>query len=117
MKGKSYVQGSSVGFVTKTKMGTQEFLNEMLKLSKQSVVLTKDKNGKTNFKGELEFGSEHPSGAGWFFNGEELNDLWNSQKRIIIVVKERYKDKCLNVLTSPAKQVLTEGSYTILINK
>lgn len=70
-----------------------------------------------DFKGELEFGSEHPSGAGWFFNGEELNDLWNSQKRIIIVVKERYKDKCLNVLTSPAKQVLTEGSYTILINK
>ena len=39
------------------------------------------------------------------------------KKRIIIVVKERYKDKCLNVLTSPAKQVLTEGSYTILINK
>lgn len=70
-----------------------------------------------DFKGELEFGAEHPSGAGWFFNGEELNDLWNSQKRIIIVVKERYKDKCLNVLTSPAKQVLTEGSYTILINK
>lgn len=70
-----------------------------------------------DFKGELEFGSKHPSGAGWFFNGEELNDLWNSQKRIIIVVKERYKDKCLNVLTSPAKQVLTEGSYTILINK
>lgn len=70
-----------------------------------------------DFKGELEFGSEHPNGAGWFFNGEELNDLWNSQKRIIIVVKERYKDKCLNVLTSPAKQVLTEGSYTILINK
>lgn len=70
-----------------------------------------------DFKGELEFGSEHPSGAGWFLNGEELNDLWNSQKRIIIVVKERYKDKCLNVLTSPAKQVLTEGSYTILINK
>lgn len=70
-----------------------------------------------DFKGELEFGSKHPSGAGWFFNGEELNNLWNSQKRIIIVVKERYKDKCLNVLTSPAKQVLTEGSYTILINK
>lgn len=70
-----------------------------------------------DFKGELEFGSEHPSGTGWFFNGKELNDLWNSQKRIIIVVKERYKDKCLNVLTSPAKQVLTEGSYTILINK
>lgn len=55
MKGKSYVQGSSVGFVTKTKVGTQEFLNEMLKLSQQSVVLTKDKNGKTNFKGELEY--------------------------------------------------------------
>ena len=70
-----------------------------------------------DFKGELEFGSEHPSGAGWFFNSEELNNLWNSQKRIIIVVKERYKDKCLNVLTSPAKQILTEGSYTILINK
>ena len=70
-----------------------------------------------DFKGELEFGSTHPSGAGWFFNGNELNNLWNSPKRIIIVVKDRYKDKCLNVLTSPAKQVFTEGAYTILINK
>ena len=70
-----------------------------------------------DFKGELEFGSTHPSGAGWFFDGNELNNLWNSPKRIIIVVKDRYKDKCLNVLTSPAKQVFTEGAYTILINK
>lgn len=70
-----------------------------------------------DFKGELEFGSEHPSGQGWFFDGQQLNDLWNSQKRIIIVVKDKYKDKCLNVLTSPAKQTITEGSYTIFVNK
>lgn len=70
-----------------------------------------------DFKGELEFGSEHPSGQGWFFDGQQLNDLWNSQKRIIIVVKDKYKDKCLNVLTTPAKQTITEGSYTIFVNK
>ena len=70
-----------------------------------------------DFKGELEFGSEHQSGQGWFFNGDELNNLWNSQKRIIIVVKDKYKDKCLNVLTTPAKQTITEGSYTIFVNK
>lgn len=78
---------------------------------------TKQRVALADFKGELEFGSEHPSGAGWFFTGDELNNLWNSQKRIIIVVKDRYKDKCLNTLTTPAKQIITEGSYTVLINK
>lgn len=61
MPGKSYVQGSSVGFVTKTKMGTVEFMNEMLKLTKESIVLTRnDKNSSNpeenlNLKGELEY--------------------------------------------------------------
>ena len=70
-----------------------------------------------DFKGELEFGLSHPSGDGWYFDGNQLNDLWNSQKRIIIVVKDRYKDKCLSVLSTPAKEMITEGAYTILVNK
>ena len=81
------------------------------------VFYTDQRVAMADFKGELEFGLSHPSGDGWYFDGNQLNDLWNSQKRIIIVVKDRYKDKCLSVLSTPAKEMITEGAYTILVNK
>ena len=82
-----------------------------------TVYYTDQRVALADFKGELEFGLSHPSGEGWYYTGEELNDLWNGPKRIIIVVKDRYKDKCLSILTTPAKQTITEGAYTVLINK
>lgn len=82
-----------------------------------TVFYTNQRVALADFKGELEFGLSHPSGEGWYFDGRQLDDLWNSQKRIIIVVKDRYKDKCLGVLSTPAKETITEGAYTILINK
>ncbi len=81
-----------------------------------TVFYTKQRVALADFKGELEFGSAHPSGEGWFYNGEQLNDLWNSEKRIIIVVKDRYLQQCMDTLTAPAAQTIKEGQYTILLN-
>ncbi len=81
-----------------------------------TVFYTKQRVALADFKGELEFGSQHPSGEGWFYDGEQLNDLWNSEKRIIIVVKDRYLQQCLDTLTAPAAQTIREGQYTILLN-
>ncbi len=81
-----------------------------------TVFYTGQRVALANFKGELEFGSTKPSGQGWFFDNAQLNDLWNSEKHIIIVVKERYLSDCKESLTSPAKQTIKEGSFTIFTN-
>lgn len=81
------------------------------------VFYTGERVALSDFKGEMEYGLSQPSGQGWYYDGEALNQLWNSDKRIIIVVKDRYLDKCLNVLSKPAAQTFKEGQYNILVNK
>ena len=81
-----------------------------------TVFYTNQRVALCDFKGELEFGLAHDSGNGWYYDGNDLNNLWNSEKRIIIVVKDRYLKDCEAVISHTAKQQFKEGSYTVFIN-
>lgn len=81
------------------------------------VFYTGQRTALSDFKGEMEYGLSQPSGAGMYYEGEELRKLWNSDKRVIVVVKYRYLEKCKNYIDTPPAQTIREGQFTIFVNK
>lgn len=52
---------------------------------------TKSRIAIYDYLGELEFGSKHDSGQGWFFNKEEFLSTWEQNPHAILVVPQKYK--------------------------
>ena len=61
---------------------------------------TKSRVALYDYYDELKFGSEHPSGQGWFLNKEEFLNTWSSRNNIILVVPKKRMDDCLKTLNT-----------------
>ncbi len=59
---------------------------------------TKSRVAIYDYLGELEFGSKHPSGEGWFLNKEQLLKTWNDNPNVILVVPQKLKNDALSTL-------------------
>jgi len=70
-----------------------------------------------SFLGELEFGSNHPSGQGWFINDEQLRSLWNSNKRVFIVYEKNKKKAIENLIKNHGKIMHPKGGYYYIVNR
>lgn len=76
-----------------------------------------------SYLGELEFGSKHPSGQGWFIDDDQLINLWNSDKRVFIVFDKSKRNmlsnlhivKNLHVIFND--EVRPKGGYYYIVNK
>lgn len=70
-----------------------------------------------DYLGELEFGAQHASGAGWFLTKEEFPALWAGEHRLILAVKT---NRLKNIFPEGKRRGATEvivGNYTIITNK
>nr|WP_260162427.1 hypothetical protein [Pectinatus brassicae] len=70
-----------------------------------------------SFLGELEFGSEHPSGKGWFIDDDELLSLWNSNKRVFIVYEKKKEKTIENLIKNHGKLIHPKGNYYYIVNR
>lgn len=82
-----------------------------------TVFYTGERVALAEFKGELEFGSQHSKAGNYFLDNGGLADLWKSDKRIIIVVKAKNLEACLQALPFAPKFEEKVQDYIILSNK
>lgn len=68
-----------------------------------------------NSLGELAFGSEHPSGQGWFLNDpDELRRIWQNQPDVIIVIPKKLKDDAGATLDLTTARTAETENYIIV---
>ncbi|WP_196603098.1 phospholipid carrier-dependent glycosyltransferase [Pectinatus frisingensis] len=70
-----------------------------------------------SYLGELEFGSKHPSGQGWFINDAQLMNLWNSDKRVFVVFDKSKKRAINKLFPDKIKSSSPKGGYYFIVNR
>ena len=76
---------------------------------------TKSRIAIYDYLGELEFGSKHDSGQGWFFNKEEFLSTWQQNPHAILVVPQKYKQECLTELNDENAVIYFETNKYLII--
>lgn len=68
-----------------------------------------------DYLGELEFGSKHPSGQGWFIKDkQDLIKLWENNPNAILVIPTKYKDEAFKTLDLTDKEIVTKEKYMVV---
>lgn len=68
-----------------------------------------------DYLGELEFGSKHPSGQGWFIKDkQDLIKLWENNPNAILVIPTKYKDEAFKTLDLSDKEIVTKEKYMVV---
>lgn len=70
-----------------------------------------------DYLGELEFGSTHPSGEGWFLDKEQFLQMWLNTPHVMIVLPEKYKDECFSLIEHTVPFTFVDLNKYILITK
>lgn len=76
---------------------------------------TKSRIAIYDYLSELEFGSKHDSGQGWFFNKEEFLSTWQQNPHAILVVPQKYKQECLAELNDENAVIYFETNKYLII--
>lgn len=59
---------------------------------------TKSRVALYDYYDELKFGSQHPSGRGWFLDKDDLLNIWSGRDNIILVVPKKRMEDCKKTL-------------------
>lgn len=71
----------------------------------------------SSYLGELEFGSTHPDGQGYFIDDEQLLSMWHSDQRIFIVFDKSKKAAIGELFPHAVKSATPKGGYYYIVNK
>ena len=69
-----------------------------------------------DLKGELEFGLSHPHEEGLYFSREELADIWQSPRQVVIVMPPHCRGEMRWLLVTPPEKIIERENFTILVN-
>lgn len=89
----------------------KDYLQDLPFYTKQRIMLY-------NYTGELEFGSKHKSGEGWFIDDETLQRQWADKPVILVVPNKKFKEAQLQLhLSQTADDIQVVGKYTVIKKK
>ena len=78
---------------------------------KQRIVLV-------NYLGELEFGAKQEEDPFWFIGEEQLLELWNGDRRVILIINDGHMEKILALLDPHISSVaLKTEKRVVLVNR
>jgi 4-amino-4-deoxy-L-arabinose transferase-like glycosyltransferase len=78
---------------------------------KQRIVLV-------NYLGELEFGAKQEQDPFWFIGEEQLKELWNGDRRVILIINDGHMEKILALLDPHISSVaLKTEKRVVLVNR
>ena len=71
-----------------------------------------------NYLGELDFGAKQEQDPSWFIGEEQLKELWDGNRRVILVISDGHLEKILALLDPHISSVaLKTEKRVVLVNR